>query len=179
MAEAMVAGVIESLQVTHILSDPAEEGVAGLRVAKAGIRLLPVLLTMVRKDSMHLRPFRAFLSRLLLFALVSMLPPHAAMAMAPDLQGTSQQLYVAHGQMQTMENGSSQHAVSHSAQHGQENHQCHCGVHCGMCGACYSHFAVSAEPVSGFIKAFIFPAGPLLLNLAEIWLPIDPRPPRA
>ena len=119
---------------------------------------------------MHRRPSRTFLSLILMFALVSMLPPCAVMAM-------SQQLHVAHGQMQTMENGSMQYALSHSAQHGQPNHQCHCGAHCGMCGACYS--VVSAEPVSGFIKVFILPVGPRLLNLAEIWLPIDPRPPRA
>ena len=126
---------------------------------------------------MHRRPFRAFLSLLLMFALVSMLPPRAAMAMSPDLQGMSQRPHVAHGQMQTMENGSLQHAVPHSAQHGQHNHQCHCGAHCGMCGACYS--AASAGPVSGFINVFVMPVGPRLLNLAEIWLPIDPRPPRA
>jgi hypothetical protein len=126
---------------------------------------------------MHRRPFRAFLSLLLMFALVSMLPPCAAMAMSPDLQGMSQQLHVSHGQMQNMESDSSQHAVSHNVQHGQHNHQCHCGAHCGICGACYS--AVSAVPLSGLINIFILPVGPRLLNLAEIWLPIDPRPPRA
>ena len=118
---------------------------------------------------MHRRPFRAFLSLLLMFALVSMLPPHAAMAM-------SQQLHVAHGQMQAMENGSSQHVVSHTGQHNQHNHQCHCGAHCGVCGACYS--TVSAEQVAGFINVFILPVGPRSLNLTKIWLPIDPRPPR-
>lgn len=168
---------IEYRQVTPILSDPAEQGAAGLRVAKAGIKLLSVLLTAVRKDAMHRRPFRAFLSLLLMFALVSMLPPHAAMAMSPGLQGMSQGLHVAHGLKQTMENGSSQHVIFHTGQHGQHNHQCHCGAHCGMCGACYS--TVSAAPVADFINVFILPVGPRLLNLAEIWLPIDPRPPRA
>ena len=161
---------IENRQVTPILSDPVEQGDAGLCVAKAGIKLLSVLLTAVRKDAMHRRPYRAFLSLLLMFALVSMLPPHAAMAM-------SQGLHVAQGQKQTMENGSSQHVIFHTGQHGQHNHQCHCGAHCGMCGACYS--TVSAAPVADFSNVFILPVGPRLLNLAEIWLPIDPRPPRA
>ena len=126
---------------------------------------------------MHRRPFRAFISLLLMFALESMLPSHAAMVMAPGMQGMSQGLHVAHGRMHAMENGSMQYAASNGAQHGQHNHQCHCGAHCGMCGACYS--AVSAAPVADFVNVFILPAGPRLLNLTEIWLPIDPRPPRA
>jgi len=125
---------------------------------------------------MQRRPFRVLLSLLLMFAVVSMLPPRAAMAMAPDLQGASQQLHVAHGRMQAMENGSSQHGVSHSGRRDQHIHQCHCAAHCGMCGACYS--AVSTAPVTGFINVFVVPVGPQPLNLAEIWLPIDPRPPR-
>ncbi len=125
---------------------------------------------------MHHRPFRSLLSLLLMFTLVSMLPPCAAMAMASDLQGVSLQMHVAHGRMQTMENGSSQHGVSHSGRHDQQHHQRRCAAHCGMCGACYS--AVSTEQVTGFINVFVTPVGPRPLNMAEIWLPIDPRPPR-
>ena len=125
---------------------------------------------------MRSRPLRACLSLLLVLALVGMMPAHAAMAVPLDMQGMPDQRHVLHGQMQMTDDVTSQHAASHSGQHGQHD-QCQCSAHCGACGACHS--TVSAELSSNFIAFLATPSGPRPLNPAEIWLPIDPRPPRA
>ena len=125
---------------------------------------------------MHRCPFRACLSLLLVFVLLSMVGPRAAMAMPMEVQGAAHQMHMLHGHLQMMDEMSSQHAVSYNGQHGYPD-KCCCGAQCGLCGVCHS--IVTGEAVSGFIGTPVIPAGSVLLNLAELWLPLDPRPPRA
>ena len=121
------------------------------------------------------RPFRVCLSLFLMLALMSMLPSRAAMAMPTGMSGSPEHMHTLHGQMQMADDDSSQHTSRHG-QHNQHD-QCPCGAHCGVCGACHS--AVSADLLPEFIAIPATPKGPGLLNPAEIWLPLDPRPPRA
>lgn len=125
---------------------------------------------------MRRRPFRACLSLLLVFALLSMVGPRAAMAMPTGSVGMAHQMHALHGDVQVMADTSLQHAISYPDQNGHQE-QCGCGAHCGLCGIC--HATVSTVTVSGLNSVFAVPTGPRLLNLAELSLPLDPRPPRA
>ena len=125
---------------------------------------------------MHRRPFRASLSLLLVFALLSMVGPRAAMAMPMGVTGTPHQMQTLHGDMQMMSDVSSHYAASHPGQHGHHD-QCDCGAHCCLNGVC--HATVSTGTVSGLGGTFKAPNGPRHLNLTELSLPLDPRPPRA
>ena len=125
---------------------------------------------------MHRRPFRACLSLLLVFAMLSMVGPRVAMAMPMGVSGTPHQIQTLHGDMQMMTDTTSQHTASHPDQHGHQD-QCSCGTHCCLNGVC--HATVSTGTVFALGETFAAPNGPLLLNLAELSLPLDPRPPRA
>jgi hypothetical protein len=125
---------------------------------------------------MYRRPFRACLSLLLVFALLSMVGPRAAMATPTGMVGMAHQMRALRSNMQVMTDMSSQHAAFHPGQHGDQD-QCGCGAHCCLCGVC--HATVSSGTVSGLSGTFAVPNGPRLLNLAQLALPLDPRPPRA
>jgi hypothetical protein len=125
---------------------------------------------------MHRRPFRACLSLLLVFALLSVVGPRVAIAMPMGVPGTPHQIQTLHGDMQMMTDLSSQHTASHPGQHGRQV-QCGCGAHCCFCGVC--HATVSTGTVTGLSGTFAAPDGPRHFNLTELSLPLDPRPPRA
>ena len=123
------------------------------------------------------RPLRVLLNLIMMLALVSALPARAAMFMAMDSQGAAQHMVMEHGQMMSaMTDDASHHDADLPVQHGQQD-QCQCGAHCGACGACHS--IMSELPINGFVARIVAPDGPLSSHPAEIWLPRDPRPPRA
>ena len=122
---------------------------------------------------MHRRPFRACLSVLLVFTLLSMLPPRAAVAVPMMKLEAAQQMHMLHGMGQVADHVSLDRAASDNGQHDQ----CQCGVHCGLCGVCHS--TLSSAMVSSFAGMGVTPAGLRLLSLAEIYLSPDPHPPRA
>ena len=118
------------------------------------------------------KSLRGCLSLALVFTLLSMSLPHAAMAM-PMAQGATPSMPLMHGQAQMAAQVAADPAASHNDQHTQ----CHCGAHCGMCGVCHS--TLSTAMISSFIGVGVTPAGPRLSNLAEVYLSPDPHPPRA
>jgi hypothetical protein len=117
---------------------------------------------------MHHCPFRACLSVLLMLALLSMLPPPAAMAM--PMQGAMQDMPMQHGMGQMANHISLDHAASHHGQHDR----CHCGAHCGLC-----HSMLSSAMVPGYTGMGVTPAGLQPSSLVEIYLSPDLHPPRA
>ena len=126
---------------------------------------------------MQRRPFRVCLGLILIFALLGMLPMRAAMALPMVTQGMTHHAHISHVQMQAAEGVSSQHAASCDGGAGHQVH-CPCGGHCGLCAAC--HATVPAVSIiAGLSGAFVVPGGPRLSDPAELWLPLDPRPPRA
>lgn len=125
---------------------------------------------------MHRRSLRTYLSLLLVFAFLSMGVQRAAMALPMGMMGTANHMHSINGDMQLMTDTPSQHAISHSEQHGHHIH-CGCGMHCFLC--CICHATVSTVSMSDFSGTFALPNGPALLPLAELSLPLDPRPPRA
>jgi len=117
---------------------------------------------------------RARLSLLLVFTMLSMSLPHASMAMPMASQGATSSMHAMHDQGQQM---ADQDAVDPAVSHQGQSDQCHCGAHCGLCGACHS--TPAAATVAAFIGLGVSPAGPPLSNLTELYLPPDPHPPRA
>jgi len=109
---------------------------------------------------------------LLVFTLLSMVPLRAAMALPMVLQGAAHQVHALHGAGQMADHASADHAASHTDQDDQR----HCGGQCGLCGACHS--GLPAAVVSSVIGMFIMPAIPRPVNMAEVFLSPDPRPPR-
>lgn len=123
---------------------------------------------------MRRRPQQVCLGVLLVFTLLSMVPPRAAMAIPMAMQGAAQQVHVLHDMGQMADHVSLDHAASpHNGQHDQ----CQCDPHCGLCGACHS--TLSSAMVSSFTGMSVTPAGQRLSNLAEVYLSPDPYPPRA
>ena len=125
---------------------------------------------------MHRRPFRACLSLLLVFALLSMVGPRAAMAMPMGVPGTPHQMQALHGDTQMVTYASSHYSASHPGQHVHKD-KCCCGAHCCLNGLC--HATVSTGVVYGLSGTYATPNGPRHLNITELALPLDPRPPRA
>lgn len=124
---------------------------------------------------MRRRPLRVCLNLILMLALLGMLSMRAAMAM-PAMQGMTHHAHISHVQVQAAGAMSSQHAASPVGGPGNHLH-CPCGGECGLCAAC--HATVPAVSIAGLSGAFVIPGGPQLSHPAELWLPLDPRPPRA
>ena len=112
------------------------------------------------------------MSLMLVLSLVSMLLPHAVMAMPMSMPGATQQMSVQHATGRVMYAVSPNHVIPHPCQHGQ----CHCAAHCGLCSVCHS--ALSFVVVAGFSGVCAVPDGPRQLSLANIYLSPDPHPPR-
>jgi hypothetical protein len=119
-----------------------------------------------------MRRFRAILSVLLIFALLGTVPARAAMPMVA-YAGTAHNMQELRGQVEMAGHIPADHGSSHQDQH----KQCHCGAHCGLCGVC--HFSVPTTLASNLIGALVMPASPRLSDPGDVWLPPDPRPPRA
>jgi len=107
-----------------------------------------------------------------MFALLGSLSARAAMPMIPQL-GTAHTVHQLRGQLQMADHISADHGSPHQDQH----KQCHCGAHCGLCGVC--HFSVPTTPASNVIGTLATPARLRLATPGDVWLPPDPRPPRA
>ena len=126
---------------------------------------------------MFSRPVRAKLSLLLVFALLTMIGSHATMAMsmsvAGGMAGTTQQVHSSHGGAHMMTDMSSQDVASHSGHHDQQDQSC-CGAHC-FCSVC--HAVVLSGEIFAYNAMVAFTNDPRLLSLAEVSLPLDPRPP--
>ena len=134
---------------------------------------------------MRRRPVRAFLSMVLVFALLSMLPLQAAMALPMEMSGTMPNtmpgtMQAAGHETAVAVHSEHQAAVVVSLRDVTDRHQhapCRCDGYCGLCGACFSVL----PPMS----TFVFAAAGLsfaelqLSNLTDIPSSPDPRPPRA
>ena len=122
---------------------------------------------------MHRRSLRTHFSLLLVFAFLSMGVQRAAMALPMGMMGAANHMRSMNGDMQLTTDTPSQHDTSHPGQHGP----CGCGMHCFLC--CICHATVSTVSISDFSGTFALPDGPAPLDLTELSLPLDPRPPRA
>jgi hypothetical protein len=119
------------------------------------------------------RRLRACLSVLLMFTLLGMVPARMTVAMPMAAQTAAEHhAHAQHGWMRMVDQPASSQPASHHGQHAP----CHC-AHCGLCGACLS--AMPATLTTGFIAVRVMPVVTRISNLAEIWFPPDPRPPRA
>ena len=119
------------------------------------------------------RPVRAKLSLLLVFALLSMTGSHVTMAMSMGMAETTHQMHSHHGDAHMMTEMSSQLVAPHTGQGCDQDQGC-CGAHC-FCGVC--HAVVLSGEIFAYSSMVASNNGPSLLSLAEVSLPLDPRPP--
>jgi hypothetical protein len=118
---------------------------------------------------------RTCISVLLMFALLGTMAAHAAMVLPMGMQGgVMHYMQGAHGAVVMTANLPEEQGAPHSGQH----QQCPCGgSHCGLCGTC--HFSLPTTLAANFIGMSVTHFAPRSANPAEVWLPLDPRPPRA
>ena len=130
---------------------------------------------------MQRRPVRACLSILLVFTLLSLLPPrtvmasplHASMQTSVATKGMTHEMHaLGHHESRMTDTVASSGSVSDTNGHAT----CHCNGHCGVCGACSSVLPstmtiafAAANPISIRLQLSI---------LTEISFSPDPRPPR-
>lgn len=123
---------------------------------------------------MYSRHVRAGIGMVLVFSLLSMMMPRAAMALPMALHDAAPQLHEPHDAAVRMTGHVSS---SHTAPHNGQHDSCPCGVHDCSCVVCY--FGFTANAVKSFVGALVTPGGPRQSNFAAVFLPPDPRPPRA
>lgn len=122
--------------------------------------------------------FRFYVCLLLVFAILNMVGPRAALAlpMGMGMVEMTHQMDSPHGRMQVADDMSSRHAIAQSGPHNGHQNMCGCAVPCSFCGVC--HATVPVGSVSGFGDRLTAPSGPFFLLLAEVTIPLDPPPPR-
>lgn len=117
---------------------------------------------------------RACVSVLLMFTLLGTVAARAAMVMPMGMQaGVVHHASGAHATVGMIAHVPVDPGPSHSGKHSQYP----CGPHCGLCGVC--HHSLPASLAANFIGKPVTHFAPRSANPAEVWLPLDPRPPRA
>ena len=127
-------------------------------------------------DHMIRHSLRSYISLLMVFAMLSMIMPRAAMALPMGMGEMMQSSAASHAQMQISHETSPLRGIARSVDRYGHQDMCQCAAPCCSCGVC--HATVPVDSIYGFGDRFTVPPEAANLNLAEATVPLDPRPPR-
>lgn len=120
--------------------------------------------------------FRSFVSLLLVFTMLGMVAPRTALAIPIGPGVMSHPMSAPQGRMQIVKDMASGYVTVQAVSHHHQHNMCGCAAPCCTCSVCQA--SVPVRSVSDPNDKFIAPTEPDDLNLADVTIPLDPRPPR-